>query len=41
MIEDLEKTVAQFKQQLQESEYRRQQQVRVSLTRVLGGLIST
>ncbi|XP_043955894.1 centrosomal protein of 112 kDa isoform X2 [Gambusia affinis] len=28
MIEDLEKTVAQFKQQLQESEYRRQQQVR-------------
>uniref|UniRef100_A0A3B3VLV1 Centrosomal protein 112 n=1 Tax=Poecilia latipinna TaxID=48699 RepID=A0A3B3VLV1_9TELE len=33
VIEDLEKTVAQFKQQLQESEYRRQQQVRVSLTR--------
>ncbi|XP_014844248.1 PREDICTED: centrosomal protein of 112 kDa isoform X2 [Poecilia mexicana] len=28
VIEDLEKTVAQFKQQLQESEYRRQQQVR-------------
>ncbi|XP_054891617.1 centrosomal protein of 112 kDa isoform X2 [Poeciliopsis prolifica] len=28
VIENLEKTVAQFKQQLQESEYRRQQQVR-------------